>query len=117
MRTDQLLEQFTSAGLGPIATAIQAEPGVHVELDATGAEAARVLLRWVDAIQVFDAIAGRWTAADSAVRLIVRGLYPGNPRFPVFVVGQFDDPKHITLIDAQIARQDIPGLLEQLRSG
>ncbi|WP_103338752.1 hypothetical protein [Amycolatopsis sp. CA-126428] len=107
------------AGLGPVTVTAPPMPGfpdgvVTVELPA-GPDVARRLVRWLDFLDVLDAIAGKYHDTDTVQRLILRGLTPSGA--PLLVIGEFNettDPAAAELIRDQIEEQDIPGLLADL---
>ncbi|MBE1502683.1 hypothetical protein H4696_009783 [Amycolatopsis lexingtonensis] len=107
------------AGLGPVevyATPATGIPdGVVTAELPPGPDVARRLLRWLEFLDVIDAIAGKYHERDTVLRLTVRGLTPSGA--PIFVVGGFDettDPAAVALILDQIERQDIARLLASL---
>jgi hypothetical protein len=111
-----IADMLTGAGLGPIevyATPVAGLPdGVVTAEMPPGPDVARRLLRWLDFVEVIDAIAGKYHERDSVVRLTVRGLTPSG--MPLLVVGGFDDAAAAALILDQIERQDLPRLLTAL---
>jgi hypothetical protein len=114
-----IADMLTEAGLGPIevyATPAAGFPdGVVTAEMPPGPDVARKLLRWLDFVEVIDAIAGKYHEHDSVIRLTVRGLTPSG--MPMLVVGGFDgaaDPAAVALILDQIERQNLPRLLTAL---
>ncbi|KDN23210.1 hypothetical protein DV20_05695 [Amycolatopsis rifamycinica] len=111
-----MLEQ---AGLGPVevyATPAAGFPDgvVTAELPA-GPDVARRMLRWLDFLDVLDAIAGKYHDVDTVQRLILRGLTPSGAL--LLLIGNFDettDPAAAELIRNRIEQQDIPSLLAAL---
>src|SRR5437868_2249866 len=112
-----ITDMLTAAGLGPIEVYTTPATGFPdgVVTAEMGPDVARRLLRWLEFLDVIDAIAGKYHERDTVLRLTVRGLTPSGA--PMFVVGRFDDaadPADVALILDQIERQDLPRLLARL---
>src|SRR3954471_15048953 len=87
-----ITDMLNAAGHGPVevsATPATGFPdGVVTAEMPPGLDVARRLLRWLDFLDVIDAIAGKYHDHDTVLRLTVRGLTPSG--MPVLVVGGFD---------------------------
>ncbi|SEF30156.1 hypothetical protein SAMN05421837_10533 [Amycolatopsis pretoriensis] len=117
--TTKALEQAaTAAKLGPVTVTTldhpNGDPVLLFELDPASPTKARTLGRWLERIEVDDAIAGKFRSADSCVRLSIRGRWPGGRLIVVATFDEISEPAQAAVIAAEIERQDVPRLVANL---
>ncbi|QYN23162.1 hypothetical protein [Amycolatopsis sp. DSM 110486] len=118
---DELTEMFNQHGFGPVTRTWLARLGQDnipvYNIAPDSPTKARTLLRWLDIVDVIDAIAGKRNATDPLVQLNIRGRLPHGDR--VIVTATFDErtetaqTDHIhAVIECQQIRQLVANLAD-----
>lgn len=92
--------------------------GVCLSADLSARATANALRFWLEEITVHDSVFGARPDAAGFVRLIIRGHLPDGTR--LVVIGLFHTrtaPNAVRIIEDEIERQDVHGLLSHLLAG